>query len=33
MIDVPVLIVGGGPVGLAAPILLSRLTIALRLVE
>src|SRR6185436_5118419 len=33
MIDVPVLIVGGGPVGLSASILLSRLGIASRLVE
>ena len=33
MIDVPVLIVGGGPVGLSASILLSRLGIASHLVE
>ena len=33
MIDVPVLIVGGGPVGLSASILLSRLGIPSRLVE
>src|SRR5262245_31724354 len=33
MISVPVLIVGGGPVGPFASILLSRLGIALRLVE
>jgi len=33
MISVPVLIVGGGPVGLSASILLSRLGIASRLVE
>ena len=33
MTDVPVLIVGGGPVGLSASILLSRLGIASRLVE
>src|SRR5688572_92654 len=32
-IDVPVLIIGGGPVGLSASILLSRLGIASRLVE
>lgn len=33
MIDVPVLIVGGGPVGLTASILLSRLGVASRLIE
>ncbi len=33
MIDVPVLIVGGGPVGLSASILLSHLGVASRLVE
>jgi len=33
MIDVPVLIVGGGPVGLSASILLSRLGVSSRLVE
>lgn len=33
MIEVPILIVGGGPVGLTASILLSRLGIASRLVE
>lgn len=33
MIEVPVLIVGGGPVGLTTPILLSRLGVASRLVE
>ncbi len=33
MIDVPVLIVGGGPVGLSASILLSRLGVRSRLVE
>ena len=33
MIDVPVLIVGGGPVGLSTSILLSRLGVASRLVE